>query len=104
MSLQVGEYMNNILEKLDELELIINNNSLFNEFFKIKNEILKDQNILNMKKQLELSKNIYTNEYKDLKIKYLTNEKVKEYMFYENQIYILTLEINKRMKSLIKGD
>lgn len=96
--------MNEILEKINELELIINNNYLFKEYEKKKKAILKDQEILNLKSQLELSENIYTNEYKDLKAKYLTNEKVKTYMLYEKQIYLLTLEINKRLKKLVKGD
>lgn len=96
--------MNEILEKLDELEIIINNNPLFKKYEEKKKAILEDQTILNIKKKLELSKNIYTNEYKELKIAYLTNEKVKDYMQYEKQIYILTLEINERLKKLIKGD
>ena len=72
--------MNEILEKINELELIINNNYLFKEYEKKKKAILKDQEILNLKSQLELSENIYTNECKDLKAKYLTNEKVKTYI------------------------
>lgn len=96
--------MNEILEKLDELEKVINESTLFTEFEKKKHAILSSTDLINLNKSLSNTENIYTKEYKELKAKYLTNEEVAAYMHLERQIYILTLEINKRLKTLIKGD
>lgn len=96
--------MNEIIEKLNEIENTINNNSLFIEYENQKNEILHCPDLLDLKDYLTKEENIYTKEYQDVKTKYLKDERVANYMYLERQIYILTLEINKRLKKLIKGD
>ena len=96
--------MNEIIEKLDEIEIAIEKSQLFQKLEKAKIACLNDKDLLNQKKQLDSIENIYSKIYQDLKIKYLSNSKVKEYIELENQVYILTLEINKRLKTLIDGD
>ena len=88
-----------IINKLDEIISIIDNSKDIKRLLELKNKILSDNNL---KDKLDRIKklDIYTNEYKILKNELLSNKDIKEYKFLENELYLLTLSINKKLNEL----
>lgn len=88
-----------IINKLDEIISIIDNSKDIKRLLELKNKILSDSNL---KDKLDRIKklDIYTNEYKILKNELLSNKDIKEYKSLENELYLLTLSINKELNEL----
>lgn len=88
-----------IINKLDEIISIIDNSKDIKRLLELKNKILSDNNL---KDKLDRIKklDIYTNEYKILKNELLSNKDIKEYKSLENELYLLTLSINKKLNEL----
>ncbi len=88
-----------IINKLDEIISIIDNSKDIKRLLELKNKILSDNNLkdkLDRIKKLDM----YTNEYKILKNELLSNKDIKEYKSLENELYLLTLSINKKLNEL----
>lgn len=88
--------------KLTELEHLIKNSSTYNETKDLKEKLLKNTDLLNEINNLKNNENIYSNSYKNKKIKLYENEDYKHYQHLENELYLLTLEINKKLNTLTK--
>ncbi len=73
----------------------------------VKRMIKEDEKIINLLNEFNKAKEEYqtygiSDKYKLLKQKLMCNKIVKEYLTIQNQINLLSLHINMRMKSLIK--
>lgn len=88
--------------KLTELETLIKNSSTYKETKALKEKLLTNTDLLNEINTLKNDKNIYSNSYKNKKVKLYENEDYKHYQQLENELYLLTLEINKKLNTLTK--
>lgn len=88
--------------KLTELEHIIKNSSTYKETKDLREKLLKKVDLLNEINNLKNNENIYSNSYKDKKKKLYEDEDYKRYQQLENELYLLTLEINKKLNTLTK--
>ena len=95
--------MEELNDKLTELETIIKNSFLFKELENEKQKIMKNNKILSIKKQLDETVNIYDSNYQKLKKEYLLDKDVQKYLRLENEIYILVLKINQKLKALVNN-
>ena len=98
----VVSYMDiELIKKIDELIEIFNNSFLINRVEELKNEIYSD---LELKNQLTAFNNTnqYSTNYIKLKTEIMNNPKIKEFKKYESELILLTLSINKKLKTLTK--
>ena len=93
-----------LIKKLDELITIFENSEEIKKLQRLKKEIY-DNNQLKEKMDRfnKVRDNIYDEEYIKLKKEILNIDTVKEYKKIENDLYLLTLAINRKLKSLISS-
>lgn len=91
-----------IIEKTDELMKAIDNSSLFKNLEQSKKRLLEEELLLSKINKLKTISNKYSNEYITLKKEILEDPIYREYKALENEVYFLTLEINKRLNQLTK--
>ena len=91
--------MEEINNKIDELIGILNNDYRIKRLNKLKAELNADKNLIS---KIETLKNLnqYSNEYKNIKLELFKNPKFVEYKELENEINILILETNQKLKGL----
>lgn len=89
-----------LINKVYEIIDLFNESKEVNEFLNLKEEIKKEPEIKTLLKQIKENDNIYTKEYIELKRRLLTNEKVKQYKKIENDLYFLSLDMNKKLKKI----
>lgn len=91
----------NVFKIIDDLE----NNDLVKRIKEIKKEIKSDSNILSMIKKYNAAKELYE-KYNDKlsfvkeKENIMNNKLIKEYISIQNEINILALHINNRIKEI----
>ena len=93
----------NIEWKVQELIELLNQDQRIITFQEKKGKLLKNADFL---KQIDNLKNldIYSEEYLKLKNNLFQNQDFKEYKKLENQIDLLILEINRKLKTLTKKE
>lgn len=91
--------MEEIEKKIDELLEILNQDTRIIEFKEHKQKLLDNQEFLDKIKTLQ-QLNIYSDEYKILKQELFQNSDFVEFKQLENEINLLILEINQKLKSL----
>ena len=91
--------MEEINNKIDELIGILNNDCRIKRLNKLKAELNADKNLI-IKVEILKNLNQYSNEYKNIKLELFKNSKFVEYKELENEINILILEINQKLKGL----
>lgn len=91
--------MKKINNKIDELINILNNDSRIKRLRKLKVELDNDKSLISKIESLK-SLDQYSTEYKDIKLDLFKNPKFVEYKELENEINILILEINQKLKTL----
>ena len=91
--------MKKINNKVDELINILNNDSRIKRLYELKVELNNDKSLMS---KIESLKNLdqYSTKYKDIKLDLFKNSKFVEYKELENEINILILEINQKLKTL----
>lgn len=93
--------MNELLfEKLDKLCSEIDNNDKVKELLDLKKQIYEDNKLKEMLEKYRNSSNNYNAEFIALKSDIVNNPLIKKYRKIENELYFITLEINKRLNSL----
>lgn len=94
------EQVNN---KINEIIDLFQKNGDIKEMIKLKNELLKDDDIKSKLMEYEkLLANPYDKKCLEIK-KYLLNDKrFTKYKKYEDDLYILVLKINKELSGLLK--
>ena len=91
-----------LIKKLDELILIFENSKEIQKINTLKKEIYENKEIKEKIEEFNLIRNdCYNSKYLDLKREILNIETIKEYKKIENDLFLLTLEINKRLNSII---
>lgn len=94
--------MEQIEKKIDELLEILEQDSTIMELKKCKKRILNNQEFLDKIKKLQ-QLDIYSDEYMNLKIELFQNPDFIEFKHLENEINLLILEINNKLKLLTDG-
>lgn len=91
--------MKKINNKVDELINILNNDSRIKRLYELKVELNNDKSLMS---KIESLKKLdqYSTKYKDIKLDLFKNPKFVEYKELENEINILILEINQKLKTL----
>ncbi len=87
-----------MIDKVYEILNIIDSSDLVLRYKKLKEDITNDISIKNDLDDLKKLSNEYSQEYIEIKKKLITNPKIKEYKQLENELYFLTLDINKKLK------
>lgn len=88
-----------IIEKLDEIEEIINNDKEFNELKQLKEKILNNNELINkIDKLKKIDK--YNSDYINLKKEILKNADYKRYVFLEKDLYLFIKKINEKLNSI----
>lgn len=90
-----------IVKKLDELQKLIENDSTYQEAKIIQKKLLENQKLIDSIEKLK-KEDIYSNTYLKEKKKLYENPDYKKYQELENKLYIMTLEINQILNSLIE--
>lgn len=85
--------------KVDELINILNNDSRIKRLYELKVELNNDKSLKSKIESLKILDQ-YSTEYKDIKLDLFKNPKFVEYKELENEINILILEINQKLKTL----
>lgn len=93
--------MLNIDKDINKLIELLDNDNRIIELKKYKDILLNDKDFLEMINKIK-ELDIYSEEYKELKLKLFENANFREYKHLENEINLLILEINKRLKTLTK--
>ncbi len=92
----------NIYENLDNLIKVLNNNKKVTRMIELKNEINSDKDIkIKIDNFRKIQSNSYSNEYVLLKKEILSNKLISEYKDLENELFIVILNINKELNSLV---
>lgn len=91
-----------LIKKLDQLILIFENSKEIKILNTLKKEIYENKEIKEKIEEFNLIRNDYYNSnYVALKKEILDIEIIKEYKEIENDLFLLTLEINKKLNNLI---
>lgn len=91
-----------LINKIDELIEIFENSNEIKEITKLKEEIYSNQELKEkIKKFNKLKDNPYSSELITIKKDILSISEVKRYKELENNLLILTFEINKKLNGLI---
>ncbi|MCI8588291.1 MAG: hypothetical protein HFG40_01420 [Bacilli bacterium] len=94
-----------IEQKLEELRLLIGNSTLYQEAKKHRERLLLDEDLLKEIQFLQECTNIYSEEYRARKKKLFENKDYQDYQKFENELYVLSLQINQILNQLTgKGD
>lgn len=97
--------MNNILliEKVDKFLEVLGKDEIVIKYLEAKDAVLLDKVLLN---KIEYFHSLIegSNEYKKVKHELFQNEIYKRYLSYEQEIFYLILEINSRLKTLVKKE
>ena len=91
--------MKKINNKVEELINILNNDSRIKRLYELKVELNNDKSLKSKIESLKILDQ-YSTEYKDIKLDLFKNPKFVEYKELENEINILILEINQKLKTL----
>ena len=91
--------MKKINNKVDELINILNNDCRIKRLYELKVELNNDKSLMSKIESLKILDQ-YSTEYKDIKLDLFKNPKFVEYKELENEINILILEINQKLKTL----
>lgn len=88
-----------LIKKLDELINIFDNSSTIKRVDELKKEIYSDREL---KEKISIFNNTdqYSSKFLDLKTEIMNDPKIKEFKKYESEIILLTLIINKKLKTL----
>lgn len=88
-----------LIKKLDELINIFDNSSIIKRVDELKKEIYSDREL---KEKISIFNNTdqYSSKFLDLKTEIMNDSKIKEFKKYESEIILLTLIINKKLKTL----
>ena len=88
-----------LIKKLDELINIFDNSSTIKRVDELKKEIYSDREL---KEKISIFNNTdqYSSKFLDLKTEIMNDSKIKEFKKYESEIILLTLIINKKLKTL----
>lgn len=87
--------------KIEELLELLENDSRIQELKKVKEKLLSDDIFLEHMKRLQ-KLDIYSIEYKELKQELFKNPDFVEFKHLENEINILILAINQKLKGLVE--
>lgn len=86
-------------EKMEELLKLLDNDERVIKLKKLKKKLFLDQELLAKVSRLQ-HLDIYSDEYKELKKELFLNKDYVEYQHLENEIHLLILEMNQRLKKL----
>lgn len=86
-------------EKMEELLKLLDNDERVIKLKKLKKKLFLDQELLAKVSRLQ-HLDIYSDEYKELKKELFLNQDYVEYQHLENEIQLLILEMNQRLKKL----
>ena len=90
-----------LLEKLDAFYNEINNCDEIKEIKRLKEDIYNDNNLKKLLQKYRECPNKYDKEFIELKRQIISNPLIKRFHDLENELYFTTLEINKRLNSLV---
>lgn len=86
--------------KIEELLELLENDSRIQELKKVKEKLLSNDIFLEHMRKLQ-SLDIYSDKYKELKLELFKNKDFVEFKHLENDINILILAINQKLKKLV---
>ena len=90
-----------IEEKMEELISALNQDSRIIEVQHYKQKLLENKELIEKITKLQ-QLDIYSNEYKKLKIELFQNPDFIKFKHYENEVNFLIVQINHKLKSLIE--
>ena len=94
-----------LIEKIDDLIKILDNSLEFKKILDLKKKIYENEEL--KIKLIEFNKikdNVYDKKYVSLKKDILTIPEVKEYKHLENELYLLVMAINNKLKLLTESN
>ena len=92
----------NLIKKLDEVINIFENSYTIKRLEDLKKQIYQEQDIrIKINRFNQIKDNIYSQELVTIRQELLENKLIKEYKQLENELFLLTLNINKKLNSLI---
>jgi len=91
--------MEKLENEIDELLKILDQDPRIIKLKKKKEKLLKNEDLLNKIQKLQ-QLDIYSNEYKNLKQELFKNKDFVEFKHLENEINLLIMEINQKLKPL----
>ena len=86
-------------EKMEELLKLLDNDERVIKLKKLKKKLFLDLELLDKVSRLQRL-DIYSDQYKELKKELFLNQDYVEYQHLENEIQLLILEMNQRLKKL----
>ncbi len=90
-----------LIKKLDEFVLCLDNSSLFKGLAKHKKQLLSDKVLCDNIAKLKKMDNIHSSEYLTLKTEIINNPHYIDYKKSEDNVYFLVLDINKKLNNLL---
>ena len=94
---------NDVRNIVDVIIDLFDNNKDIKEMINLKTELLNDKRIVSKLERYEkLLNNPYDKECIDIKRDLLSDDRFKKYKEYEDNLFILTLNINHILKSILK--
>lgn len=89
--------------KINEIITIFNENQDIKHMIKLKKELLEDKNItILLEEYKSLLKNPYDKRCIAIKKELLNHPKFSKYKRYEEELYLLVLNINSKLKEILK--
>ena len=94
-----------LIEKIDDLIKTLDNSLEFKKILDLKKKIYENKDLkIKLMEFNKIKDNVYDQKYVSLKKDILTIPEVKEYKHLENELYLLVMAINNKLKLLTESD
>lgn len=94
-----------LIEKIDDLIKTLDDSLEFKKLLDLKKKIYENDDLkIKLMEFNKIKDNVYDKKYVSLKKEILTIPEVKEYKHLENELYLLVMAINNKLKLLTEND
>ena len=94
-----------LIEKIDDLIETLDDSLEFKKLLDLKKKIYENDDLkIKLMEFNKIKDNVYDKKYVSLKKEILTIPEVKEYKHLENELYLLVMTINNKLKLLTEND
>lgn len=89
-----------LIDKVYEILDLFKQSAEVEEFLSLKEDLKKDEQLKKLLFQLKSMDSKYASKYLEIKKQILTMNKVKQYKKLENELFLLSLAMNQKFKSI----